>query len=57
MQGINEYFKDFKITESLNSDTPSSRQSTLPPVETVIQESFKVKINREWMEELKIEFK
>lgn len=57
MQGINEYFKDFKIAESLSDDSPPMRESTLPPIDAIIAESFKVKINREWMEELKEEFK
>lgn len=62
MQGVNEYFKDFKTKEekhgeTTKSSTESRHLSTLPPIDQIIAESHKVKINKEWMDDLKQEFK
>jgi len=45
IQGVNEYFKSFKDEENNNK--------LLPPIETIIDESYKVKIDNDWLDELK----
>jgi hypothetical protein len=43
---VNDYFKCFKDEEQPNL-------KLLPPFETIISESFKVKLNPDWLDELK----
>ena len=51
ISGVNEYFKGFKDDES------NGAGENLPPVETIIAESLKVKINEEWLDALKSQYK
>jgi hypothetical protein len=56
MQGINDYFKDFKSDDNgKNSEgTSLSYGKNLPSIETIISESLKIKISEEYMSELKL---
>ena len=46
IQGVNDYFKSFK-------DDENSSNKLLPPIEVIIDESYKVKIDNDWLDELK----
>lgn len=48
---VNDYFKSFKDDDSGKSS------KLLPSFETIISESYKVKINEEWLDELKVQYK
>jgi hypothetical protein len=50
ISGINDYFKAFK-------DDESGTSKILAPIETIIQEALKVRINDEWLDELKVQYK
>lgn len=50
ISGVNEYFKAFK-------DQDDSVGGNLPPFETIISESLKIKINDEWLDALKSQYK
>lgn len=50
IQGVNDYFKSFKDDDQLNG-------KLLPPTEQIISESFKVKLNEDWIDELKAQYK
>lgn len=54
--GINDYFKSFKDDEKggilKGSAAFSSKNNLLPPVEVIIKESLKVKLNKDSLDEL-----
>jgi hypothetical protein len=50
ISGVNEFFKSFK-----NEVTGESKN--LPPIEDIINESLRVRINNEWLDELKAKYK
>jgi hypothetical protein len=51
MSGINDYFKSFKNEENGGSS------ALLPPIETIIDESFKIKIPDETIDLLSVNYK
>jgi len=50
LSGVNDYFKSFK-------DDEFGKSKNLPPIETIISESLKIKISEEWLDELKLKYK
>lgn len=61
MGGVNDFFKEFKNESYLKTpnvyDSNHKKPSTLPSIELIIAESLKVKINGEWMNQLKEDYK
>ena len=61
LSGINDYLKSFKEDEKAAFQGASSGggvgKSKLPPIETIIEESFKVKLNEDNLDKLKKEYK
>lgn len=66
MSGINEYFQSFKYESQSNilktggASAALKQHDTLkllPPIEVIISESNKVKINEEYLDALKAKFK
>lgn len=51
LSGINDYFKSFKDEDAGN------QAKLLPPIETIIQESFKIRIADDRFEELRRRYK
>jgi hypothetical protein len=52
LSGINDYFKSFKDDESA-----VVKNKLLPPIEVIIEESLKIKLNHERLDVLKQEYK
>lgn len=51
ISGVNDYFKSFKDDES------GGFTKLLPPIETIIHESLKVRINDDRLDELRLRYK
>lgn len=59
MQGVNDYLKSFKDDEKVAYQGLSAKvsKSLLPPVEKIIEESLKVRLNEEYLDNLKAKYK
>jgi hypothetical protein len=62
LSGINDYFKSFKDddnhqTASPQAGAPFAHKSLLPPIETIISESLKIKLNEEFLDQKRAEYK
>jgi hypothetical protein len=57
--GINDYLKSFKDDEKVAYQglSASISKSLLPPIEKIIEESLQVKLNEEYLDKLKTDYK